>query len=91
MTTKHEVIALFKKHPDATSGDLARELKCEPSYVRATLKRAGLKLSRKSGKRGGLLELKRQQKALAARIAADRKKLEQVRAALSSHSMRRAA
>jgi hypothetical protein len=44
MTTKHQVIALFHKNPNATSAEIADKLDCESAYVRATLRRNGLKL-----------------------------------------------
>lgn len=45
MTTKHHVIAEFRKNPDATSTEIADKLDCDPAYVRATLRRNGLKLA----------------------------------------------
>lgn len=44
MTTKHHVIAEFKKNPNATSTEIADKLDCESAYVRKTLKRNGLVL-----------------------------------------------
>ncbi len=49
MTTKHEVISLHKQHPEWPSVQIARELDCCDSYVRATFKRNGLKLMRRTG------------------------------------------
>jgi hypothetical protein len=42
MTTKHEVIAAHKDHPDWTISDVARHLGCLPQYVTATARRNGL-------------------------------------------------
>lgn len=50
MTTKHEVIACHREHPDWTSGQIAFHLDCLPEYVSATFRRNGLKLPN-SGKR----------------------------------------
>lgn len=50
MTTKHHVIAAFHKNPSATSPQIADQLDCDPAYVRATLKRAGLKLAGSIGR-----------------------------------------
>lgn len=44
MTTKHEVIALHKEHPDWTSGQIAWRLGCMAEYVSVTFRRNGLKL-----------------------------------------------
>jgi hypothetical protein len=44
MTTKHHVIAMFHKHPGITSTEIADKLDCSAEYVRATLRRNGLKL-----------------------------------------------
>lgn len=44
MTTKHEVIALHREHPDWTGGKIAAHLGCLPEYVSATLRRNGMKL-----------------------------------------------
>lgn len=43
-TNKHEVIRLFKANPLITSTEIGDRLDCDPAYVRATLKRAGLRL-----------------------------------------------
>lgn len=48
MTTKHEVIRVFKQHPEWTSTQIADQLDCCDSYVRATLHRNGLKLVRRT-------------------------------------------
>lgn len=50
MTTKHHVIAAFQKNPNATSHEIADQLDCDPAYVRATLRRAGLKLAGSIGR-----------------------------------------
>lgn len=50
MTTKHHVIAAFQKNPSATSHEIADQLDCDPAYVRATLRRAGLKLAGSIGR-----------------------------------------
>lgn len=42
MTTKHEVIALNRKHPDWTKRKIADELGCHYAYVTATGRRNGL-------------------------------------------------
>lgn len=64
MANKHQVIELFKKNPDCTSGEIADVLDCDSAYVRATLTRAGLKLVgsyqyRDPSSRKGLLALGR--------------------------------
>ncbi len=50
MTTKHEVIAVHRDHPEWTSGRIAGHLHCTPEYVSATFRRNGLKLPN-SGKK----------------------------------------
>ncbi len=45
MTTKFQVIALFKSYPQWSSRMIAEELDCSSEYVRTTLKRNNLKLS----------------------------------------------
>jgi hypothetical protein len=62
MTTKHHVIAEFHKNPSATSTEIADKLDCDPAYVRATLRRNGLKLAGSIGRtdyrsRKGILAL----------------------------------
>ena len=62
MTTKHHVIAEFKKNPDATSTEIADRLDCDAAYVRAMLRRNGLKLAGSVGRadyrsRKGILAL----------------------------------
>lgn len=44
MTTKHEVLALHREHPDWTGPQIAEKLDCTPEYVTATFRRNGLKL-----------------------------------------------
>lgn len=68
MTTKHHVIAEFKKNPGATSTEIADKLDCDPAYVRATLRRNGLKLAGSIGRtdyrnRKGVLALGQAAKA----------------------------
>ncbi len=43
MPTKHDVIALHRKHPDWSMNRVAIELNCMPEYVRATARRNKLK------------------------------------------------
>lgn len=50
MTTKHEVLAYFRLHPEATSIQIAEALDCGDAYVRTTLTRTGLRL--KDARRG---------------------------------------
>jgi hypothetical protein len=45
MTTKHEVVATHREHPDWNCVQIAEHLGCEGGYVRATFKRNGLKPS----------------------------------------------
>lgn len=63
MANKWEVIGAFKKNPTATSTEIADELDCDGAYVRATLKRAGLRLAgsyrREPSARRGLMALGR--------------------------------
>lgn len=51
MTTKHEVIAIHKAHPDWTCGRIAAHLGCLPEYVSATFRRNGLSLPNSGKKR----------------------------------------
>lgn len=44
MANKHQVISYFIRYPDCTSSEIAETLDCDPAYVRATLRRAGLRL-----------------------------------------------
>lgn len=48
MTTKHDVIRVFKEHPEWTSIEIADELGCCDTYVRATLHRNNLKLAKRT-------------------------------------------
>ncbi len=62
MANKHQVISFFNKNPGCTSAEIAEDLDCDSAYVRATLRRAGLKLAgayRDEGRRRGLLALGR--------------------------------
>lgn len=48
MTTKHEVIAVHRAHPDWSAGDIAAHLGCMHEYVRATARRNGFSLPKAS-------------------------------------------
>jgi hypothetical protein len=50
VTTKHDVIAAHRAHPEWTPSDIAEHLKCCSAYVRATAMRNNIKLPH--GKRG---------------------------------------
>lgn len=59
-TNQHEVVKLFKANPLATSTEIADQLDCDSAYVRATLRRKGLKLAHSAIKgdcRRGVLAL----------------------------------
>lgn len=45
MANKQEVLKAYSEHPGASSGWLAEYIGRAPEYVRATLQRAGIKLS----------------------------------------------
>lgn len=74
MTTKHDVIAAHKKHPELHSSDLARILGCASEYVRATAKRNNLKLPKgtrlAADPRGYAKDLRLEAAKLIARAAA---------------------
>lgn len=46
MATKQDVLRLFQSDPEQTSIQIAKKLGCHSAYVRATLTRNGLRLSR---------------------------------------------
>lgn len=48
MTTKHDVIAAHHDHPEWNSTDIAGHLGCCSAYVRATARRNGLTLPKRS-------------------------------------------
>ena len=69
MTTKHEVLALFRKHPTWTSVELATKLGCHDAYVRTTLKRANLKLHQSHNGMAGLAVLERRAASVQKKLA----------------------
>lgn len=50
-TMRDKVVAVFRAHPDWTSQAIADAVGAESEYVRATLRRNGLKLARRHGMR----------------------------------------
>jgi DNA-directed RNA polymerase specialized sigma24 family protein len=61
-TKQQQVIEYFHKNPGCTSSEIADEFDCDSAYVRATLRRAGLRLNGSHvdpGRRRGLLALGR--------------------------------
>jgi len=46
MATKHQVLELFEREPNLSSGEIAARLGCHSSWVRATFHRNGIKLAR---------------------------------------------
>ena len=62
MANKQQVISYFHRNPGCTSSEIADEFDCDPAYVRATLRRAGLHLNGSRvdpGLRRGVLALGR--------------------------------
>ena len=53
MTTKHDVIAYHRAHPEADSAEIGRALGCHSAYVRATAGRNGITLPKGYGRCGG--------------------------------------
>ena len=51
MTTKHQVIAAHRAHPDWTARDISDALGCVPGYVNATARRNGLTLPKAVSRR----------------------------------------
>jgi hypothetical protein len=49
--TARRVVETFMAHPDWTSYNIGAALGLHPSYIRAALKRNGLKLMRRRGRR----------------------------------------
>lgn len=78
MANKQEVLKAYSEHPGASSGWLAEHIGCRPEYVRATLQRAGIKISNKPSK---TLRLKKESKvSLMKRAALLRARAEELEA-----------
>jgi len=87
MANKHQVLALFAKHPNSTSEEIAEALDCHSAYVRATLRRAGIPLRR--GKGGRMLSLKEWEKrrdSIIERIAILNQELKAVREEIAAYN-----
>jgi hypothetical protein len=72
MTTKHQVIAAHRAHPEWTASDIAAHLGCLREYVSATAKRNGLKLATRRPGRLPYIELTASTVAKLERFADDR-------------------
>lgn len=85
MATKHQVLALYRKHEDWSVCDIAAELDCLDSYVRATIQRADLpprhRTQKKRSKKAERAMLRRRVERLRRSLAETTTKLALMRAA----------